>query len=73
MHLILCLCWKHKNPDGSVARPCLQANQIFDMAPGTIFVQRNVGNQAMHTDMNVMSCLEYAVKALKVSVAAAHS
>eukprot|EP00877_Chromochloris_zofingiensis_P006573 jgi/Chrzof1/2169/Cz11g04240.t1 len=42
------------------------ANQIFDMAPGTIFVQRNVGNQAMHTDMNVMSCLEYAVKALKV-------
>ncbi|KAF8057869.1 can [Scenedesmus sp. PABB004] len=42
------------------------ANQILDMSPGEIFVQRNVGNQAMHTDMNLMSCLEYAVKALKV-------
>jgi hypothetical protein len=29
-------------------------------------VQRNVGNQAMHTDMNLMACLEYAVKSLKV-------
>ncbi len=36
------------------------------LAPGEIFVQRNVGNQAMHTDMNLMSCLEYAVKSLKV-------
>lgn len=44
----------------------LQANQILGLAPGEIFVQRNVGNQAMHTDMNLMSCLEYAVKSLKV-------
>ncbi len=36
------------------------------LSPGTIFVQRNVGNQASHTDMNCMSCLEYAVSALKV-------
>jgi hypothetical protein len=36
------------------------------MAPGEIFVQRNVGNQAMHTDLNLMACLEYAVKSLKV-------
>jgi hypothetical protein len=43
-----------------------QANQILGLAPGEIFVQRNVGNQALHTDMNLMSCLEYAVKALKV-------
>ncbi|KAI8470378.1 MAG: carbonic anhydrase [Monoraphidium minutum] len=42
------------------------ANQILGMAPGEIFVQRNVGNQAMHTDMNVMSCLEFAVRSLKV-------
>lgn len=42
------------------------ANQILGLAPGEIFVQRNVGNQAMHTDMNLMSCLEYAVKSLKV-------
>lgn len=42
------------------------ANQILGLAPGEIFVQRNVGNQAMHTDMNLMSCLEYAVNVLKV-------
>jgi carbonic anhydrase len=29
-------------------------------------VQRNVGNLATHKDMNVMSCLEYAVDSLKV-------
>jgi len=46
-----------------------QANQILGLVPGEIFVQRNVGNQAMHTDLNLMSCLEYAVKALKVRVA----
>eukprot|EP00882_Tetradesmus_deserticola_P031378 GHRQ01035480.1.p1 GENE.GHRQ01035480.1~~GHRQ01035480.1.p1 ORF type:complete len:256 (+),score=98.97 GHRQ01035480.1:127-894(+) len=42
------------------------ANQILGLAPGEIFVQRNVGNQAMHTDLNLMACLEYAVKSLKV-------
>eukprot|EP00775_Hariotina_reticulata_P003943 gene3943-4197_t len=42
------------------------ANQILGLQPGEVFVQRNVGNQAMHTDMNLMSCLEYAVKSLKV-------
>ncbi|KIZ01292.1 carbonic anhydrase [Monoraphidium neglectum] len=36
------------------------------MSPGEVFVQRNVGNQAMHTDMNCMSCLEYSIKSLKV-------
>ena len=45
--------------------PKPQANQILGLAPGEIFVQRNVGNQALHTDLKVMSCLEYAVKALK--------
>lgn len=42
------------------------ANQILGMAPGEVFVQRNVGNQALHTDLNSMSCLEYAVRTLKV-------
>lgn len=36
------------------------------MGPGEVFVQRNVGNLATHKDMNVMSCLEYAVASLKV-------
>ncbi|KAG1674448.1 hypothetical protein FOA52_003053 [Chlamydomonas sp. UWO 241] len=42
------------------------ANVIAGLAPGEVFVQRNVGNQAMHTDMNTMSCIEYAVTALRV-------
>ncbi|PNH10217.1 Carbonic anhydrase 2 [Tetrabaena socialis] len=44
------------------------ANAILGLAPGEVFVQRNVGNQATHTDLNCMSCLEYAVKELKVRV-----
>jgi carbonic anhydrase len=36
------------------------------LAPGEVFVQRNVGNQALHNDMNSQSCIEYAVKTLKV-------
>lgn len=45
---------------------CLQANELLGMGPGTVFVQRNVGNLATHKDMNVMSCMEYAVLTLKV-------
>lgn len=36
------------------------------LGPGEVFVQRNVGNLVTHKDMNAMSCLEYAVTALKV-------
>jgi hypothetical protein len=43
-----------------------QANAILGLEPGEVFVQRNVGNQATHTDLNCMSCLEYSVKELKV-------
>ncbi|KAK9814570.1 hypothetical protein WJX72_008004 [[Myrmecia] bisecta] len=42
------------------------ANQILGLAPGEVFVQRNVGNQATHKDINCMSCVEYAVNVLKV-------
>jgi carbonic anhydrase len=42
------------------------ANQILGLPPGAVFVQRNVGNLAVHRDMNCMACLEYAVDALKV-------
>jgi carbonic anhydrase len=42
------------------------ANELLGMGPGTVFVQRNVGNLATHKDMNCMSALEYAVTALKV-------
>lgn len=42
------------------------ANTIVGLDPGEVFVQRNVGNQAMHTDLNCQACIEYAVTALKV-------
>jgi carbonic anhydrase len=45
----------------------VQANQILGLAPGEVFVQRNVGNLATHKDMNAMACLEFAVDVLKVS------
>jgi len=44
----------------------LQANQILGLAPGEVFVQRNIGNLATHKDLNCMTCLEYAVTVLKV-------
>ena len=44
----------------------VQANQILGLAPGEVFVQRNIGNLATHKDMNCMTCLEYAVTVLKV-------
>lgn len=42
------------------------ANQILGLAPGEVFVHRCVGNLATHKDLNAMTCLEYAVDALKV-------
>lgn len=43
------------------------ANQIIGLAPGEVFVHRNVSNIAHPTDVNLMSVLEYAVDVLKVS------
>eukprot|EP00798_Chlamydomonas_sp_ICE-L_P008113 gene8113-1360_t len=43
------------------------ANTILGLNPGEVFVQRNVGNQASHRDMNCMSCIEFSVTALGVS------
>jgi carbonic anhydrase len=42
------------------------ANQILGLGPGEVFVHRNVGNQVIGTDLNVLSSIEYAVKFLKV-------
>ncbi|KAG9399142.1 hypothetical protein AC1031_012103 [Aphanomyces cochlioides] len=42
------------------------ANEIVDLAPGEIFVHRNIANQVIATDMNCLSVLEYAVKYLQV-------
>lgn len=42
------------------------ANEITDTLPGEIFVHRNVANLVVHTDLNLMSVLQYAVHFLKV-------
>jgi carbonic anhydrase len=42
------------------------ANEIVDLLPGELFVHRNVSNIVVHTDMNCLSVLQYAVEVLKV-------
>jgi carbonic anhydrase len=42
------------------------ANQIVGMLPGEIFVHRNVANVVVHTDLNCLSVMQFAVDILKV-------
>jgi carbonic anhydrase len=42
------------------------ANQIVDLSPGELFVHRNVANLVVHTDLNCLSVMQFAVDLLKV-------
>ena len=44
----------------------VSANQVIDLDPGEVFVHRNIANVMVHTDLNCLSVIQFAVEVLKV-------
>ena len=44
----------------------VSANEIVDLMPGKLFVHRNIANIVVHTDLNCLSVIQYAVEVLKI-------
>jgi carbonic anhydrase len=44
----------------------VSANEILGLEPGEVFVHRNIANLVVHTDLNCLSVLQYAIEILKV-------
>lgn len=42
------------------------ANEILDLPPGDVFVHRNIANMVVHTDLNCLSVMQFAIDILKV-------